>query len=29
MLLDHCFVFGLLLLPFGLKKKFVEEGDPQ
>ena len=29
MLLDHCYAFGLLLYPSGLKKKFVEEGDPQ
>ena len=29
MLLDHCYAFGLLLTyPSGLKKKFVEEGDP-
>ena len=28
MLLDHCYVFGLLLYPSGLKKKFIEEGDP-
>ena len=26
--LDHCYVFGLLLWPFGLKKKFLE-GDPR
>ena len=25
MLLDHCYAFGLLLLPSSLKKKFVEE----
>ena len=28
MLLDHCYEFGLLLWPSGLKKKFFEEGDP-
>ena len=28
MLLDHCYAFGLLLLSSGLKKKFLEEGDP-
>ena len=28
MLLDHCYVFGLLLQPFGLKK-FIEEEDPR
>ena len=28
MLLDHCYAFGLSLLPAGLKKKFLEEGDP-
>ena len=28
MLLDHCYEFGLLLQPSGLKKKFFEEGDP-
>ena len=28
MLLDHYYTFGLLLLPSGLKKKFLEEGDP-
>ena len=28
MLLDHCYAFGLSLKPSGLKKKFVEEGDP-
>ena len=28
MLLDHCYAFGLSLLPSGLKKKFVEEGPP-
>ena len=28
MLLDHCYAFGLLLEPSGLKKKFLEEGDP-
>ena len=27
MLVDHCYAFGLLLLPSGLKK-FLEEGDP-
>ena len=27
MLLDHCYAFGLLLYPSGLKK-FLEEGDP-
>ena len=26
MLLDHCYEFGLLLYPYGLKK-FFEEGD--
>ena len=26
--LDHCYAFGLLLLPSGLKKKFVEGEDP-
>ena len=29
MLLDHCYPFGLSLLPSGLKKKFYEEGDPR
>ena len=29
MFLDHCFAFGLLLYPSGLKKKFPEEGDPR
>ena len=29
MLLDHCYAFGLLMLPSSLNKKFVEEGDPQ
>ena len=29
MFLDHCYAFGLLLLPSGLKKKFLEEGDPR
>ena len=28
MLLDHCYAFGLLLLPSGLEKKFLVEGDP-
>ena len=28
MLLDHCYAFGLLLLPSSLKKKFFEEGTP-
>ena len=28
MLLDHCYEFGLLLYPSGLKKKFFEEGEP-
>ena len=28
MLLDHCYAFNLLLWPSGLKKKFLEEGDP-
>ena len=28
MLLDHCYAFGLLLWPSGLKK-FFEEGDPK
>ena len=28
MLLDHCYAFGLLLWPSGLKKKFLVEGDP-
>ena len=28
MLLDHCYAFGLSLLPSSLKKKFVEEGTP-
>ena len=28
MLQDHCDVLGLFLKPSGLKKKFVEEGDP-
>ena len=28
MLLVHCYAFGLSLQPFGLKKKFLEEGDP-
>ena len=28
MLLDHCYAFGLLLLPSSLKK-FFEEGTPQ
>ena len=27
MLLDHRYAFGLSLLPPGLKKKFLEEGD--
>ena len=27
MLLDHCYAFGLLLLPSGMKK-FFKEGDP-
>ena len=27
--LDHCCPFGLSLLPSGLKKKFLEEGDPR
>ena len=27
MLLDHCYEFGLLLQPSGMKNKFVEEGD--
>ena len=26
--LDHCYAFGLWLYPTGLKKKFLEEGDP-
>ena len=26
MLLDHCFAFGLMLQPSGVKKKFVGEG---
>ena len=29
MLLDHCYVFGLLLQPSGLKKKILEEGAPR
>ena len=28
MLLDHCYAFGLLLLPSSLKKNFFEEGTP-
>ena len=28
MLLDHYYAFGLLPYPSGLKKKFLEEGDP-
>ena len=28
-LLDHCYPFGLSLKPSGLKKKFLEEGDPR
>ena len=28
MLLDHCYEFGLLLLPSGLNKKIFEERDP-
>ena len=28
MFLDHCYAFGLLLYPSGLKKKFLKEGDP-
>ena len=28
MFLDHCYAFSLLLYPSGLKKKFLEEGDP-
>ena len=28
MLINHCFAFGLLMYPSGLKKKFVEEGGP-
>ena len=28
MLLDHCYAFGLLLQPSGLKKKILEEGVP-
>ena len=28
MFLDHCYAFGLLLLPCGLKKKLFEEGRP-
>ena len=29
MLLDHCYAFGLSLKPSGLKKKFLEGGDPK
>ena len=29
MLLGHCYAFGLLLCPSGLKKKFFEEEDPR
>ena len=28
MLLDHCYAFGLILLPSGKKKKFLEEENP-
>ena len=28
MLVDHCYAFDLLLKSSGLKKKFVNEGDP-
>ena len=28
MLLDHYYTFSLLLYASGLRKKFVEEGDP-
>ena len=28
MLIDHCYAFGLLLWPSGLKKKFFDEGGP-
>ena len=28
MLLDHCYAFGLLLYPSGLKKNFLKERDP-
>ena len=28
MLIDHCYAFRLSLQPIGLKKKFLEEGDP-
>ena len=29
MLLDHCYAFSLLLWPSSLKKKFIQEGDPE
>ena len=29
MLLDHCYAFSLSLLPSGLKKKFLEKGNPR
>ena len=28
MFLKHCYAFGLLLKPYGLKKKFFGEGNP-